>query len=130
MYSKTAQVKKKKKRGKTWYRDKMDTLFSKIIRQRDERCQKCGNTNSLQCSHVIPKSQSLPLRWDNLNAKALCLSCHLYWWHKDILAAQEWFTNTFPDRSKYLEEHRNDIIKFSLDDYKEMYEKMQSEFTP
>jgi len=113
--------KKKQTKTKTWYRDKLDIVFSQYIRLRDQRCQKCGKETVLHCSHVIPKSQSYYLRWDELNAKALCAGCHLYWWHKDILAAKEWFDEKFPDRAKYLATKRNIASNFTLEDYQDMY---------
>lgn len=129
-YSKLNQTKSKKgkkknkKKNKTWYKEKMDTIYSKIIRLRDERCQMCGTTENLQCSHVIPRT-NLYLRWDDQNCKALCYRCHLSIWHKDILKSQEWFVSNFPDRAKYLEENREKHKDYTLDDYVEMYDSMK-----
>lgn len=114
----------KKTHPKSWYKKHLDTIFSIYIRLRDKRCQKCGSELQLQNSHVIPRT-NLALRWDEKNCKALCVSCHLYWWHRDVLAAQKWFKQKFPERAKYLEKHRNDIADYTLEDYIKMYEELK-----
>lgn len=121
---KSSPKKKKKAKGKKWYRDKLDTIFSIYIRLRDKHCQKCGREDNLQCSHVIPRDH-YALRWNENNCKALCYKCHLHWWHKDILDAQNWFKEKFPERAKYLLEHRNDMSDYSLEDYIKMYEDLK-----
>lgn len=30
------------------------------------------------------------MEFDPENVKALCTSCHLYWWHKNPIEAHEW----------------------------------------
>jgi len=97
-------------------------LCRQIIKLRDyNTCQKCGKlSENLDVSHVIPKSRSGYLRYDLKNLKLLCRGCHLYWWHKDILAANEWFKNMFPERYKYLKEHDNKYKKWTIDDLKEL----------
>ena len=30
------------------------------------------------------------MQFDPDNVKALCLGCHLYWWHKHPIEAKEW----------------------------------------
>ena len=30
------------------------------------------------------------MQFDVNNVKALCLGCHLYWWHKHPIEAKEW----------------------------------------
>ena len=67
-------------------------------------------------SHVIPKSRSSYLRYDLINLNLFCRRCHLYWWHKDILAAFEWFENKFPIRYEYLTQHKYDYKKWTVDE--------------
>lgn len=93
----------------------LDKLVKNIAKVRDKFiCQKCGEkVSGSNChgSHVKPVSQGHKLRWDELNVKVLCGTCHLYWWHKNPLEAARWFNEKFPDRAKYLDENTG-IKKF------------------
>lgn len=75
----------------------VDNLFSKIVRERDGRCLRCGKTENLQCSHVLPRTYMVT-RWNLDNAITLCVGCHLYWWHKNPLEAAAWYEEKFPGR--------------------------------
>lgn len=125
---KTKRKKRTKKHTKSWYIKKLDIIFSKVVRTRDKYCQKCGTTESLHCSHVVPKSQSWFLRWHETNAKAMCFGCHIAWWHKDVLAARDWFAKKFPDRHTWLEGQRHKTVKRTLDDYKKIYDDLNIRF--
>lgn len=94
------------------------------IRLRDnDQCQHCMNyvtgSNS-HISHIIPKSQGNVLRYDELNLMVKCHHCHLGWWHKNPLEGAEWFSKKFPERHKYVEEHKNDYCKLTDGDLAEM----------
>lgn len=105
---------------------KLEDLCKQIIRLRDkDTCQKCGKyVNPGDVSHVVPKSRSSYLRYDLLNLKLLCRACHLYWWHKDILGAFEWFENKFPERYNYLKAHENDYKKWTVEELKDWIKTM------
>ena len=94
---------------------KLDKLAGDKIRSRDNfTCQYCNKSVSgsdCHVSHVIPRSKGYALRWDLRNLKVLCMRDHLHWWHKNPLEANKWFEAKFPDRAKYLWEHRNDIVR-------------------
>ena len=97
---------------------KLDDLCREIVRLRDKNtCQHCGKyvtgVNS-HCSHVVPKSKGYVLRWDLRNLKVLCFHCHINWWHKNPREAGAWFDDTFPERAKYIDEHKEDIIHGSI----------------
>lgn len=62
-------------------RDKADKLFSEYIRKRDGKCVRCGKTNNLQCSHYWGRRME-SVRFDPLNAEALCPGCHEKWEHQ------------------------------------------------
>ena len=117
--------KRKKIKGKAWYKKKCDILFSKFIRKRDGRCVKCGKTEGLQCSHVVPRGNLL-LRWDGKNAKALCFGCHICGWHRDPIEYLDWFKKLYPDRLLYLEKRRHLIKQMSLGDYIELYQELKN----
>lgn len=109
---------------------KLDKLARKVIIKRDENiCQWCGRYaegSGIHCSHVIPKSKGYALRWDLRNLKLLCFNCHINNWHKNPLEAWKWFENRFPKRAKYLEKHKNDIIRSN--ERKELIESKFKEF--
>lgn len=50
------------------------------------------------------------------NVKALCLGCHLYWWHKHPIEAKEWAEKTLGKvRLNRLKKEANTINKNKLD---------------
>ena len=61
--------------------DKLDILFSRLIRLRaDRHCEYCGKYKgfeNLQCSHFIGRRKKAT-RYDPDNACGLCFSCHLH----------------------------------------------------
>jgi len=57
--------------------DKNDTLFSKMIRERDGKCVLCGDTQrKSECSHFWGRSDKIH-RFDPRNAEYLCFTCHM-----------------------------------------------------
>ena len=86
------------RRGSSRFKGRsLDALFSHFIRVRDAKCLRCSKVETLQCSHVMPRTW-LATRWDPDNAITLCYACHLHWWHKDPLGAAEWFEAMWPGR--------------------------------
>ncbi len=68
----------------------LDKLTRQIaLNKANKMCEHCLSTNVLQANHIIPRTVEA-LRWDHRNIVILCRKCHLYWWHKDIVAAYEW----------------------------------------
>lgn len=63
---------------------KLDALFSKQIRERDNwTCVRCGRryeppTNALHCSHFWGRANKAT-RYDPENCDALCYGCHALW---------------------------------------------------
>lgn len=107
---------------------KLMLLVKKQVHVRDnDTCQWCGKSvtgSNCQVSHVIPVSQGNALAFDLLNMKILCYHCHLNKWHKRPLEATEWFKSKFPDRYKYLEQHKNDVVHWKEYDYLEKIKEM------
>lgn len=122
------RIKKKTKTKKqkiTPLKNKLKKLVADYVKIRDGRvCQRCLKTivskNDCHASHVIPTSQSLYLRFNPINIKTLCSFCHIRWWHKDILEAYKWFEEKFPERFEFLQENRYKMVKFTIEDYKDM----------
>jgi len=67
---------------------KLDKIFSEIVRSKG-RCERCGKTERLQCSHIYSRKNKW-LRWDTENGMALCCGCHFFWWHQEPAEAIRW----------------------------------------
>ena len=97
-----------KKKNKTVLKKKLEKLVKDYIKKRDDyTCQRCGlvvEGSNCHASHVIPVSRSGYLQFEPLNMKVLCYHDHINWWHKHPVEAGQWYTDTFPDRWKYLSE--------------------------
>lgn len=123
-----ATVKRKKIKKRTISTSRIikqcDTVFSLLVRKRDVCCQRCGSEISLQNSHTITRSNYF-LRWDEQNCIALCVKCHLYWWHRDTLEAAQWFMQKFPERYEYLMANKHRIIKRSRQDYLDLLDSLK-----
>ena len=66
------------KRSRTRLRiDSLDQRFSKCIRLRDKKCQRCGSRESLQCMHLVSR-RYMGTRFDPDNALTGCAACHVY----------------------------------------------------
>lgn len=98
-----------------------DSHFSKAIKLRDDNtCQKCGiQRDRMECSHVFGRRHRT-IRWDMLNAKALCHACHR-WWHENPTDSGKWFEKLFGEgRLSILIEKRDSRIKVSKLEEKEI----------
>lgn len=104
---------------------KLDDLVRKIVLERDKKCVRCGSQSNLQLSHVDSRA-NMGLRWDPLNLKILCVGCHLYWWHKEVRKAGEWFKDKYPERAKYLEEKEHEVRSYKVYELEELYEQLKS----
>jgi hypothetical protein len=109
----------------------LDILFSKLVRKRDGSCLRCGKRETLQCSHVMPRTY-LSVRWLPENAITLCYSCHIHWWHKYPHEAVAWFDEKFPGRYQKIRELANQHIKVdreeTLKELKISYENLQNDW--
>ena len=106
------------KRGKTSarkLRQSFDLLIRERILERDgRRCVRCGAEGSLAASHVFPKGKYPRMRFLEVNLLSLCYGCHIHWWHKDPIAAGEWFKKTYPERLEVLRVLRDTAPKVDL----------------
>ena len=115
-----------KKTQRKKLKDELDKFASKYIKMRDKNtCQWCGkssdNPKAMHCSHVIPRSAGDRFRWMPENLKVLCFHCHINKFHKDPLAAKEWFKDKFPERFKVLEkERKKGLKKFTIMELEEL----------
>ena len=60
----------------THAKQEADRRFSLAVRSIG-RCEGCGQTEGLQCSHFISR-RYLGVRWTRLNAECLCRGCHKF----------------------------------------------------
>lgn len=116
-------LKPKKKQSLIKLKTKADTLFSKWVRNRDKKCLRCGKTSSLQCAHIITRS-NLRLRYDLQNVLTLCAGCHMFWWHRSPLEAITWFQETYPKQYEYLLKAKNEIEKPDYEEVIRFYSKL------
>lgn len=98
---------------------KCDAVFSKLIRARDQRCLHCGKgpeQAQLHCSHVYSR-KNLSVRWDEMNAKALCAYHHRRFWHEQPKEALEWLTGLWgEDHMAELKVRANSVKIWTADD--------------
>lgn len=99
--------------------DKCDAVFSKLIRARDQRCLHCGkgpDQAQLHCSHVYSR-KNLSVRWDEMNAKALCAYHHRRFWHEQPKEALEWLTGLWgEDHMAELKVRANSVKIWTTDE--------------
>ncbi len=71
---------KAKPKTVTWYKKKLDAIFSKYIRYRDDgQCFTCPNKNhpkKMQNGHFSPR-QHLATRYDERNCNCQCYACNM-----------------------------------------------------
>lgn len=102
-------------------RKTLDKIWGQKIREKGQ-CEKCGTTNNLQASHIIPR-QVYATRWDLLNGICLCYRCHIHWAHKYPHDFVYWFNRKFPRRySLLIKRARNKKI-----DYQKIYQDLTGE---
>ncbi len=86
-----AKGKKQVKRWgvKLWSIKKADIEFSKWLRNKIGKCEKCGTTEGLTNSHYIGRSQ-YATRYLELNCDCLCFSCHAYFEDRKMFEYRDW----------------------------------------
>jgi 5-methylcytosine-specific restriction endonuclease McrA len=104
-------------------RSNLNKLVRQFIILRDKCCLRCGKTKNLHASHIYPRGKYPKMAYDVNNVKALCLGCHLYWWHKHPIEAKEWAEKTLGKvRLDKLKKQANTINKTPWD-----FKKIESE---
>jgi|TARA_R100000315_G_C5195866_1_gene114661 5-methylcytosine-specific restriction endonuclease McrA len=94
---------------------KLNKLVREFIILRDKCCLRCGKTQNLHASHIYPRGKYPKMAYDVNNVKALCLGCHLYWWHKHPIEAKDWAEKTLGKvRLRQLKKQANTINKNKL----------------
>jgi len=96
----TPLQKRKDNPNSKYWRTKADNLFSKLIRERDGECLRCGRTDHLQCAHIQARENRY-IRFHPKNAITLCPSCHKWNYekslHKNPAAFFTWLREFHPE---------------------------------
>lgn len=110
------------KKTKTRIKKKLDKIVSDIVRSRGS-CVRCGNNDykKLQCAHIMPRT-ALSTRWDFMNLVCLCVSCHLFWAHKNPVEFTEWI-KVWLGETKYNElRRRATMLKhWTIEELEQLY---------
>lgn len=115
-----------KKLGKKSLTNKLDNVFSEIIKLRDNyKCQKCGRVNGvqLQTAHIYSRRYR-SVRWNPSNVLTLCAGCH-FWAHQNPLDFAEWLDKKFHKRLKGLRHEKEKIFKCTVNSLTEKLLKLE-----
>jgi hypothetical protein len=113
--------------NRTWYIKKLLIKAKKCVKLRDNyTCQYSEQVVSganCHASHVLNVGTYKHLELDPTNMKVLSSYYHIWWWHKDVLHATEWFRNKFPERYIYLMELSKNKFKIPTTTLAELHKK-------
>lgn len=98
----------------TSYMKQADRWFSKYIRLRDGHCLACGDTQHLQCAHILTRSYHA-VRCHEANAVALCRACHVRFTHRP-LEWEDWVKARFGD--DLWDQLRTEALTYARQDWK------------
>lgn len=76
--------------SKTQKEDLEKLLHQACVLRDGNKCLKCHKTKTLQASHIYPKGRYQKMRYVLDNVKTLCYACHMHFWHKNPIEANEW----------------------------------------
>ena len=121
------------KKGISYYKKKLDTVFSLFIRQRNAdnngmtNCYTCGvrkHWKELQCGHFCPR-QYLSLRYDEINCQTQCYACNMLYNGQPSVFALNLQRDYGIEIVQNLENRRKEIIKnfpyeLKLEHYKKL----------
>ena len=114
-----------------------DKWFSDCIRERaDWTCQSCKTeytppARGLECAHIIGRANKA-VRWDELNALALCTGCHMHYTGNPLefvqLVERELGTGAreiLQEKARGIFKYNKAAIKEATEHYKDQYKKMR-----
>lgn len=120
-------IKKKKKPSRKNLVKKLDTIFSKYIRLRDEYCVLCGTPEKANCGHLFSR-RHYSTRWDEENCYQQCYPCNFkhniqpYHYHR-------WFIEKFgKDKMDELHTKHLQSKKYTNVDLEELYEQIKIKY--
>ncbi len=88
-------------------KNKLEKLVKDYVKQRDNyTCLRCGKKlekNNCHASHIMPVSAGIQWAYDVENIITLCFRCHIMFWHKNPLEANEWLKKEYPNIYKKIQ---------------------------
>lgn len=109
-------------KNKTFWTNKLDKLFSEIIRGRGA-CERCGSKKSLQTSHIYSRTNR-SVRWSIDNAFCFCAGCH-FWWHQHPLEASAFVKEKYgKKKAGALTKKSQQIVKRTVKELEELYNEL------
>jgi len=108
-------------------KNQLSKLLRELVLARDKYCLRCGKTTALHTSHIYPRGKFPKMQFEPENVKALCVGCHLYWWHKHPIEAKEWAIKALGRARLNRLKKRSNTIDKSLWDFKEIKAKLEKE---
>lgn len=119
-----------KEHNLTWYKKKLDALFSKFIRYRDDgQCFTCPNKNhpkKMQNGHFNPR-QYLATRYDERNNNCQCYACNMLYGGNPATYSVRLIEKYGLDVVRELESKRWTPVKLDIAWYKEKIEHYKGE---
>lgn len=111
---------------------RLTKLVAKVVKWRDGwMCQVCSQRlrdGEAHAHHVENKSRGKVLRWVLMNLLTVCQADH-EWAHRHPADFEAWFAAKFPDRWEYIQQHKNEIRRFTEDELLEMERVTQDELS-
>jgi len=115
---------KTKKGSLAWHKKRLDAVFSKFIRHRDNgQCFTCPNKNhpkKMQNGHFVPR-QYLAVRYDERNCNCQCYACNMLYGGQGATYAIRLAEKYGLDTVKELESKRWAPVKLDIMWYEEKY---------
>lgn len=121
-----------KAKTKTYYKKKLDAVFSKYIRQKYAdsfgivkcyTCPKAAPIAEMQNGHFVPR-QYLSVRWSESNCRPQCYACNMLYNGQPSAFAIRLEAET-PGIVKELEKKRKEIRQWTIPELEEMIAKYQ-----
>ena len=124
-------------RGQRYWKKRCDALWTKLVKHNGvcELCGKRPTARGLHAHHLIGRT-NLRYRHDVYNGIALCASCHVF---SDECSAHastksaagflEALESQWPERYKWLMEHRHDKRTYTVD-YEQVYQDLMEMDVP
>lgn len=115
---------KRKKSERQKLVDRLDELFSIVIRTRDNfQCQKdncTGKGKHMQCAHIFTRGK-MSTRWDLDNAFTMCYYHHILWSHRKGVEFTMWCIEKL-GKKKFLalQKRSNTAVPMTIEKMKEI----------
>lgn len=121
---KRSPLRKVKKSSRGSLVRRLDSLVSKIVRERDKRCVVCGSIDNLQAGHLFTRTV-YATRWDLINVNTQCAGCN-FRHNGDAYPYIQWFTRRFGEEAlEMLHQKHRTITKIKDYELEELLEELK-----